>query len=347
MNADEYYTRLNTFEERCNQLITRGQPYLAVILCHELYRYLYPVEPYANFTHDNPVFFITAHISKLLELADTFPEIVSPYLMSMDTPSNADLSLEKETSDLYSGLWAGFTRETLTEESLKLVKNRIPERIVRSSIKDAKVLDMGCGSGRYSIALSVLGAKSVTGVDYQAKAFKAAEKYCTQNSLDVKFQEGNVLNLPFESESFDFIFCNGVLHHTSSIERGVTELFRLLKKPGKAFLYLYGSGGIFWTTRIVMRRIFSKIQLDYTKHVLTMIGMPPNRFIFCDTWYVPVETHTKEADLHKMLRNIGFHFEKVISSNAFDIEYPIREGKIPSAKEMWGEGDHRYILEKL
>lgn len=346
MDADGYYQKLDQFEERCNLLIASGQPYLAVILCHELYRYTYPVEPYADFVHDNPVVFINNLIGKLIRLADNFPSVVVPYSSDIDITREQNNSLEKETSDLYSGLWKQFDRETLTQESFRLIKNRIPEQVIETAIKDRRVLDMGCGSGRYSIALSLLGAKEVVAVDYQAKAFAAAQEYCVKNSLNVKFQESNVLDLPFEDESFDFVFCNGVLHHTSNLEKGIREFFRVLKKTRRGFLYLYGSGGIFWVTRDVMRRIFTKIPLDYTKKVLNLMGMPPNRFIFCDTWYVPVEMHIKEKDLHKMLKETGFRFEKVISSNAFDIDYPLHEGKIPRAGEMWGEGDHRYILTK-
>lgn len=345
-SENNYSQKLKQFEERCLQLIFQGQPYLAIILCHELYRYTYPVEPYAGFVHDNPVAFINNHIDKLIHLADSFPLSVTSYSLSTGNTTKTDVSLETETSDLYSGLWKNFNKETLTKESYHLVKNRIPEAIINNSIKNHRVLDMGCGSGRYSIALSLLGAKEVIGVDYQAKAFTAAQEYCEENTLNVKFFESNILDLPFDDESFDFIFSNGVLHHTSSIEKGISELNRVLKKHGTAFLYIYGSGGIFWTTRQCMRRIFKHIPLEYTKNVLNIIGMPPNRFIFCDTWYVPIEVHTKKTDLEAMLTTAGFRYEKVISLNKFDIDYPIHEGKIPDAKEMWGEGDHRYILSK-
>jgi SAM-dependent methyltransferase len=139
--------------------------------------------------------------------------------------------------------------------------------------------------------------------------------------------------------------CNGVLHHTSSIEQGIRELYRVLKKDRKAFLYIYGNGGIFWTTRKVLRNVFRRIPLDYTKEILNIIGVPKNRFIFCDTWYVPVETHTKKKDLERMLTITGFTFEKVVSRNDFDVDYALEKG-IPMAEVMWGEGDHRYILKK-
>jgi ubiquinone/menaquinone biosynthesis C-methylase UbiE len=284
-------------------------------------------------------------IGDLLALADQFSTVVKPYPFRLDTTIRKEEKLEKETSDLYSGLWKEFEKATLTKESVILLKNRLPGSLVKNNIRNARVLDMGCGSGRYSIALAGLGAKEVTGVDYQEKAFLAAQEYCEKKSLPVTFREANVLALPFGDESFDFVLCNGVLHHTSSIEQGIRELYRVLKKDRKAFLYIYGNGGIFWTTRKVLRNVFGRIPLDYTKEILNIIGVPKNRFIFCDTWYVPVETHTKKKDLERMLTITGFTFEKVVSRNDFDVDYALEKG-IPMAEVMWGEGDHRYILKK-
>jgi len=341
-----YEKKLLKFEEKCFRLINQGQPYLAVILCHELYRFTYPFEPYANFTHDNPVLFMNHKIDQLLSLADQFSETVSPYAFKVMDTSIGKQILEKETSDLYSGLWKEFDRTTLTEESVQLLKNRLPESILNFSIKSARVLDMGCGSGRYTIALATLGAKEVVGVDFQAKSFAAAKEYCENNNIPVTFREANVLDLPFDDEYFDFVFCNGVVHHTSSINKGLLEIFRVLKTQKKAFLYIYGTGGIFWNTRIAMRKIFRRIPLEYTKNTLKMIGMPQNRFIFIDTWYVPVENHTKEKELLAMFDEIGFDYKKVVGQNPFDIDNAIECNRFSQAIEMWGEGEHRYILTK-
>ena len=153
------------------------------------------------------------------------------------------------------------------------------------------------------------------------------------------------MNLPFEAESFDFVFCNGVIHHTQSIEKGLQEIWRVLRPGKRAFLYIYAAGGIFWNTRDVLRKVFKRIPLSYTQSVLNVMGMPANRFIFCDTWYVPVETHTTKAKLHRMLEKIGFTYEKILGNNAFDLDGAIAKG-IPGAEVMWGDGEHRYILKK-
>ncbi len=345
-----YYQLLEKFQHQCQELIDEGFPYLVVILCHELYRFMYPVEPYAKFSHDNPVQFATEHIRKLSDLAVGFPKTVVPYSL----PSMADLDddilrtgdLKRSTSNLYSELWRGFDGETLAEESVTLLERRMERQIIETGIVGKEVLDMGCGSGRYSIALAKVGAKRVFGVDVQAKSFAAADRYARSQGLPVEFREENVLQLNFKDESFDFVFCNGVLHHTSSIEQGLREIKRVLRRSGRAFLYLYGAGGIFWNTRSILRKIFQKIPFPYTKSVLNLIGTPSNRFIFCDTWYVPVEVHTSKARLHTMLAEEGFSFRKLVGTGPFDLDTAIERG-IPHAREMWGDGEHRYLLERL
>jgi len=323
---------------------------LAVILCHELYRFLYPIEPYAQFSNDNPLPFITAHLRSLVELGRGFPGAITPYAVDLaefsEDGHQQDLTLPERTSNLYSSLWKEFDTRTLADESLQLLRGRLPQQIIDDCIAGKTILDMGCGSGRYSIALARAGAKRVVGIDIQRKSFAAAERWCRQHGLAVTFLEANFHNLPFAGRSFDFVFCNGTLHHSSSINRGLQELARILKAPGRSFLYLYGAGGVFWTTRAVLRKIFEKIPISYTRMVLRAMGMPSNRFIFCDTWYVPVETHTTREDLEKMLRENGFSYQKIISSNPFDLDKALAEG-IPQAVEMWGEGEHRYMLERV
>lgn len=342
----KYYALLDEFIELNNLLVSNGQAYLTVILSHELYRFLYPYEPYENFTNSNPVEFIKHHLENLLELLIKFSKTIAPYDNRMiDSCYKPNDSVEMATSNLYTSLWNDFNIETITNESYDLIKQRLPQDLIENNIIGKSVLDMGCGSGRYSIALAKAGAKNVIGIDLQAESFELAQKWCIENNVEVKFQEGNVLSMSFADNHFDFIFCNGVLHHTDSIRRGLEELSRVLKPYGKAFLYLYGAGGIFWKTRAMLRKIFKQIPLSYTKTILQAIGMPNNRFIFCDTWYVPVETYTTEEQLISFFEEIGLRFRKIIGNSPFDLDKAIASNG-PEAREMWGDGEHRYIVWK-
>ncbi len=342
--VNEYYDLLGQFVDICHASVKRGQAYISVMLCHELFRFLYPVEPFANFEQNDPIKFSIEHIRKLIATGKTMQSGFAPYAWNPDASlSELNDPLEKTTSDLYSALWTGFTKEELVEESRTLVEKRLPAEVIRDRIKGKRVLDMGCGSGRYSIALSQLGASHVDAIDVQEKAFAAARSWCKANEVEVHFHEGNVHKLPFNDNAFDFIFCNGVLHHTSSVAAGVRELSRVMRGDGAAFLYLYGAGGIFWNTRTAVRPIFKNIPLQYTRGVLQMIGMPSKRFIFCDTWYVPVETLTTATEMLTLLDEEGFSYKKLTGNNAFDLDRGDL-GKLPNASEMWGDGEHRYLL---
>lgn len=346
-----YYERLEHFTDLCIGLARAGAPYFAVVLCHELFRFHYPTEPYAGVTNDrDPVGDAVARIDRLIALGEQFAGAVTPYafepLAAVGGMRWEEERLERTTSNLYSELWKAFDRQTLTGEAVALVRARIPQPVVDAYIAGRNVLDMGCGSGRYTLALAALGAAHATGIDVQGRSFEAARAWAVEHGVKAEFREGNVLVLPFPDASFDFVFCNGVIHHSASIEQGLREIARVLKPGGASFLYLYAAGGIFWNTRLALRAVFKEIPLDYSKAVLQLIGMPSNRFIFCDTWYVPVETHTTTASLESMLHGTGFTFEKVPGRNAFDLDGILATGTVSGAREMWGDGEHRYILKK-
>jgi len=335
-----YYEELKRFQTLCGSLIDGGQPYQVIVLCHELYRFLYPIDPHADFKQTDPVRFSVEHLRKLIALGENLLASVRGYAFEPAAAAN-ESRLETRTSDLYSSLWARFDGETLLVEARKLVEQRIPRAVVEQHVKGKRVLDMGCGSGRYALALVMLGAASVVAADFQAKAYLAAQAHATQAGLPVQFMEADVLALPFGDREFDFVFCNGVLHHTRDWKQGVREYARLMKTAG--YLYLYACGGIFWNTRAAVREIFTRIPQNYTQSVLNAIGLPSNRFIFMDTWYVPIEGHLKRRELEEVMQGCGLTFSQLPSNTPFDPDYGLRSG-LPGAEIMWGEGEHRYLV---
>jgi len=61
--------------------------------------------------------------------------------------------MAKIVTELYDDIWANFDKEMI-KEAYKLLKTRLKRNEIPLKIlKNKKVLDMGCGSGRYSIAL--------------------------------------------------------------------------------------------------------------------------------------------------------------------------------------------------
>lgn len=104
-----------------------------------------------------------------------------------------------------------------------------------------RVLDAGCGQGRWSRALLELGAK-VTAIDYSQAGLERTAAICG-NHPHLSTRRVNLLELPADlsEERFDLVFSFGVLHHTGDTWRALDNVASLVDESGALFLYLYGS----------------------------------------------------------------------------------------------------------
>jgi ubiquinone/menaquinone biosynthesis C-methylase UbiE len=59
-----------------------------------------------------------------------------------------------------------------------------------------------------------------------------------QNSAN-QVQRGSALELPYKSETFDYVYAIGCLHHTGNLSKAVSEVYRVLQPSGKAIVMLY------------------------------------------------------------------------------------------------------------
>lgn len=97
-----------------------------------------------------------------------------------------------------------------------------------------KVLDVGCGSGHFLTRLEKhLGIKGV-GIDISPKSIKLAKRWQKEN---LEFRVSKAEKLPFEDESFDYVFCFDVLEHIKEQRQALREMARVLKKDGWLLLY--------------------------------------------------------------------------------------------------------------
>jgi len=107
------------------------------------------------------------------------------------------------------------------------------------------VLDAGCGTGEYSCWFASRGSR-VTGIDLSDGSLKEAQAYARAAGLKgIQFEKRSVLQSGFPDESFDLVYCTGVLHHTPDPFRGLTELTRLVRPGGKILVSVYNSFGFF------------------------------------------------------------------------------------------------------
>ncbi|WP_035587202.1 class I SAM-dependent methyltransferase [Hippea jasoniae] len=123
------------------------------------------------------------------------------------------------------------------EEVVRIIKKFFLPRNVKS------VLDVGCGSGRHTLALLREGF-SVTAVDTSETALgilKSLVNNFKENINDkLKIMQGDIKNMPFNNNSFDAILCWGVLHYldTEELKKAIKEMHRILKEGGLLALTL-------------------------------------------------------------------------------------------------------------
>lgn len=98
-----------------------------------------------------------------------------------------------------------------------------------------RLLDVGCGEGVYSRIFSLEFGLNVSAVDiYRHDNF---------GHIPAAFEPGSIYSLPFESESFDYVFIHDVLHHIDEPAQrfdkhleGLKELFRVARKGGHVII---------------------------------------------------------------------------------------------------------------
>ncbi len=102
-----------------------------------------------------------------------------------------------------------------------------------------KLLEVGCGQGIDSVEL----AKHVdyTGVDYSPESVAVAQKNAKSLGLNAHYSVGNAESLFFQDGSFDAVYSCGVIHHTFDEHKAISEVYRVLKPDGTAWVSLYAT----------------------------------------------------------------------------------------------------------
>ncbi|GAE37463.1 class I SAM-dependent methyltransferase [Halalkalibacter akibai] len=92
-------------------------------------------------------------------------------------------------------------------------------------------LDIGCGGGIYSKALSDLGVDYVTGVDFSKSILDGAKENCKAYD-NISFKHGNAFDSGLDSGTYDLLLERALIHHINDLNPCFTEAFRLLKDGG-------------------------------------------------------------------------------------------------------------------
>ena len=109
-----------------------------------------------------------------------------------------------------------------------------------------EILEIGGGMGTDLAQFATHGA-SVTDVDLAAGHLQLAEENFRLRGLRGRFIHHDAEALPFDDDSFDLVYSNGVLHHTPNTVAVVREIHRVLRPGGRAIVMVYAENSLhFW-----------------------------------------------------------------------------------------------------
>ncbi|WP_458413634.1 class I SAM-dependent methyltransferase [Schinkia sp. CFF1] len=94
-----------------------------------------------------------------------------------------------------------------------------------------KVLDVGCGTGITPAYIAKYYNCDVSAIDLHPEMVKKAKRRFQSEGLPIHLYQGNAEQLPFETETFDFVLTESVTAFTD-IHSSLKEYFRVLKKDG-------------------------------------------------------------------------------------------------------------------
>lgn len=103
---------------------------------------------------------------------------------------------------------------------------------IAQPIAKETVLDIGCGTGTYSIKLANTQLE-VTGLDISDEMLKQASKKASLTAHEITFINGDFHVLPFKDQVFDLVITNITLEFVNQPDLAISEAMRVLKKGGR------------------------------------------------------------------------------------------------------------------
>lgn len=107
-----------------------------------------------------------------------------------------------------------------------------------ASQRGKKVLEVGCGAGTDLLKFARAGA-ICTAVDLTDAGIALTSSRLFKDGLTADLRKGDAEALPFENDTFDFVYSWGVIHHTPNTPKAAQEILRVLRPGGKFCVMIY------------------------------------------------------------------------------------------------------------
>jgi 2-polyprenyl-3-methyl-5-hydroxy-6-metoxy-1,4-benzoquinol methylase len=162
----------------------------------------------------------------------------------MDMTHASEIALGKRFE--FGENWSRFL-EVLDDDRIRQAEDSLRKMLDTESLARQSFLDIGSGSGLFSLAARRLGA-SVYSVDFDPQSVACARELRRRyfpDDTSWKIEEGSALDADYLKSLglFDVVYSWGVLHHTGDMWRALENAQLPVKHGGKLFIAIYNDTG--------------------------------------------------------------------------------------------------------
>jgi len=158
--------------------------------------------------------------------------------------------------------WAAFL-SGVDESTIQIAIDSLKESLKVESLAGKKVLDIGSGSGLFSLAAHRLGA-TVMSIDYDSESVACTQTLKNKfgsHTPDWTISEGSVLDESLMNSlgKFDGVYSWGVLHHTGDMEKAISLAKQRVADKGWFFISIYNDQGSASRRWLKIKTLYNKL----------------------------------------------------------------------------------------
>ncbi len=126
------------------------------------------------------------------------------------------------------------------------------------------ILDIATGTGDFAIAIAKLAPNAkVTGSDFALKMLEIARVKAKTLNLEIPFEQGDALNLPYANSSFEAVSCSFGFRNFADFRKGLEEFHRVLQPGGRCVILEFPPPP---------ENLLGQCYTFYFKHILPFVG---------------------------------------------------------------------------
>ena len=170
--------------------------------------------------------------------------------------------------------WQRFL-SVLDEDRIRTAESSLREMLRVGDLRGRTFLDVGSGSGLFSLAARRLGAE-VTSFDRDAQSIACTtelrRRFASGDDSSWKIQSGDVLDAPFLAAlgQWDVVYAWGVLHHTGALWTALGNTADLVKPGGTLFISIYNDQGMWSRCWLMLKKLY--VSSSFGRITATALG---------------------------------------------------------------------------